>query len=199
MIRTSDIIEARLSGILRMKEQRVLPEEDAGQDEREGTVSPLRHNPVDPPIILADHKDRTLSPLRRNPSNTFGMLHSRAPSLPRSLLFRDESPLRRNPPNQNPAILSTSDSTSRSRSNENFSQTLSKFQTLASRNPYDGSRASNEVTQRAIAGIYIPGSLREQAVRNLSKSRERGQSSVRASGMTSGSLLRSTSQPGGMI
>ena len=33
--------------------------------------------------------------------------------------------------------------------------------------------ASTEVTQRAIAGIYIPGSLREQAVRTVSKSRER--------------------------
>jgi hypothetical protein len=200
LIRTSDIIEARLSGISRMKEQEELREEDAGQDEKERAGSPLRQNPVDPPIGLEDHRDRTLSPLRRNPSNTsFAKLHSRAPSLPPSLLSREESPLRRNPPNQNMAILGTSDSTSRSRSNEQFSQTLSKFQTLASQNLNDGIVALNEVTQRAIAGIHIPGSLREQAVRNLSKSRERGQSLVRASGIASGSLSRSVSQPSGTI
>jgi hypothetical protein len=199
MIRTSDIIEARLSGISRVKEQEKVQEEDARQEERERTVSPPRQNTVDPPTIHADHRDRTLSPLRRNPSNAyFAKLHSRAPSLPPSLLCREESPLRRNPPNQNMTILGTPDSTSRSRSNGQFSQTLSKFQTLASQNPNDSSIASNEVTQRAIAGIHIPGSLREQAVRNLSKSRERGKSLLRASGMGSGSSSRSASQPGGM-
>jgi hypothetical protein len=199
MTRTSDIIEARLSEITRMKEQEKLWEEDVDQEEKERTASPLRPNPVDPPIILADHRDRTLSPLRRNPSNaSFAKLHSRAPSLPPSLLSREESPLRRNPPNQNITIVGTSDSTSRSRSNGQFSQTLSRFQTIASQNPNDSIIASNEVTQRAIAGIHIPGSLREQAVRNLSKSRERGQSLARASGMASGSLSRSVSQLGGM-
>jgi hypothetical protein len=38
----------------------------------------------------------------------------------------------------------------------------------------NGRQASTEVTQRAIAGIFIPGSLREQAVRAGSRSRERG-------------------------
>jgi hypothetical protein len=196
MIRTSDIIKARLSGISRIKEQEKVQEEDARQEERERTVSLLRRNPV----VLVDHRDRTISPLRRNPSNaSFAKLHSRAPSLPPSLLSREESPLRRNPPNQNIAILGTSDSTSRSKTNGQFSQTLSRFQTIASQNPKDSIKALNEVTQRAIAGIHIPSSLREQAVRNLSKSRERGQSLVRASGMASGSLSRSVSQPGGMI
>jgi hypothetical protein len=199
MIRTSDIINARLSGISRIKEQEKVQDEDARQEERERMVSPLRQNPVnhpvDPPVILAEYRDRTLSPLRRNPSNaSFAKLHSRAPSLPPSLLSREESPLRRNPPNQDPTILGTSESTSRPRSNEQFSQTLSRFQTLASQNPNYSIIASNEVTQRAIAGIHIPGSLREQAVRNLSKSRERGQSLARASGMASGSLSRSVSK-----
>tara|TARA_R110002060_G_scaffold70930_2_gene79531 strand:- start:286 stop:534 length:249 start_codon:yes stop_codon:yes gene_type:complete len=59
------------------------------------------------------------------------------------------------------------------KSNGLFAQSLSKFQNLASQNPQDAMMASTEVTQRAIAGIYIPGSLREQAVRTVSKSRER--------------------------
>jgi hypothetical protein len=50
---------------------------------------------------------------------------------------------------------------------------LSKFQSLAEQGTVNDRQASTEVTQRAIAGIFIPGSLREQAVRNLSKSRER--------------------------
>jgi hypothetical protein len=158
MIRTSDIIEARLSGISWMKEKEELQEEDAGQDEKERTISPPMQNPVDPPIILADHRDKTLSPLRRNPSDaSFAKLHSRAPSLPPSLLSREESPLRRNPLNQDMTILGTSDSTSRSRSNGQFSQTLSKFQTLASQNPNDGIVASNEVPNVRLRGYIFLG------------------------------------------
>jgi hypothetical protein len=69
MIRTSNIIEARLSGISRIKEREKVQGEDTRQEERERTVSPLRRNPVNHPIVLVDHRDSTVSPLRRNLSN----------------------------------------------------------------------------------------------------------------------------------
>ncbi len=57
------------------------------------------------------------------------------------------------------------------KSGANFTQTLTKFQNLTTRNPKDV-KASTEVTQSAIAGIYIPGSLREMAIRGFSRSPE---------------------------
>jgi hypothetical protein len=145
------------------------------QDSRDRTESPLRRNPVDL-ALAATIRDRTKSPLRRNPSNASSFVDAKqVPSMP---------------PIQNFIPVSRSASTGpRPASNAAFSEALSKFRTLASENPIETSQASTEVTQRAIAGIFIPGSLREQAVRNLSKSRERGK------GIGSGS--RSGSRPGG--
>ncbi|KAF4629711.1 hypothetical protein G7Y89_g8435 [Cudoniella acicularis] len=212
MIRTSDIIEARLSGLVLANEKR-----KAVEEEKERTVSPLRRNPVDSTQIPVDQRDRTLSPLRRNPSSFSIKRKSRTLSplritntplklVPTPNISREDSPLRRNPlqrnasaaPGTGPKTSTAAENSIRPASNVKFSQKLSKFQTLASQNQNDGIAATNEVTQRAIAGIYIPGSLREQAVRNLrslSKSRERGESTVRRVG--SGALSRSASQPGG--
>ncbi|TVY83119.1 hypothetical protein LSUE1_G001575 [Lachnellula suecica] len=163
MIRTSDIIEARLSAMVHTKSYE--SSKDAILDSS-GAASPLARNPINLTMLPASERNRTISPLRRNPfiSPTIkrkSRTISPRPQLKATVTTREESPLRRN--------LS-----SRRNSNANFSEALLRFQTLASKNPQDAARASDEVTQRAIAGISIPGSLREYAVRNLSKSRERG-------------------------
>jgi hypothetical protein len=175
MIRTSDIIEARLSRLAVLEKEKPI-EEETSKPVMERMESPLRRNPINFVMLSEEQRNKTISPLRGNPFNapaekrkarTLSPLR-RNPlqPIPRTEISREESPLRRNPTVSRPA------------SNANFSQTLSKFQTLASQNPNDALRASNEVTQRAMNGIYIPGSLREYAVRNLSKSRERGKSVV---------------------
>ncbi|KAH6666003.1 hypothetical protein B0J14DRAFT_568594 [Halenospora varia] len=159
-------------------------------------------------VSTDDLPDRAISPLRRSPSNlrrksrTVSPPASRSkatPSLLRPLLLPTmlsnlSSTTSSSTSNQPPALPyispSRASSVPRPPSNAAFSQMLNKFQTLANQNPQDGIRASTEVTQRAIAGIYIPGSLREQAVRNLrvlSRSRSRG----------GDGLGRSASQPGG--
>jgi len=193
MLRTSDIIEARLSSIFAAKEIKSTPTPNyLTDDERARTISPLRRNPVSPSTI-PEQRNRTLSPLQRNPSATSTSTKRRSrtlspPSLPHlnpipttTSLEREESPLRRNPPFQFPIpsqplaipnMPTSFDSASRPHSNVTFNQTLARFQNLAEQSS-TGRQASTEVTQRAIAGIFIPGSLREQAVRNLSKSRER--------------------------
>ncbi|KAK0099700.1 hypothetical protein ONS95_013407 [Cadophora gregata] len=134
--------------------------------------SPFRVNPSN--LKSTKRRSRSLSPPRQpNPS---------LKSLPHSI-SRENSPLRRNPTRTyspmvsgTVAVDSTPTSTSarvpKAARNGLFAQSLSKFQNLASQNPQDAIIASTEVTQRAIAGIYIPGSLREQAVRTVSKSRE---------------------------
>ncbi|KAF8855013.1 hypothetical protein BDZ45DRAFT_805330 [Acephala macrosclerotiorum] len=220
MIRTSDLIEARLSAIAQSRRSQlaldtVEDEKEAPPnqvDSRDRTMSPLRLNPVDLSAIptAEEIREKTLSPLRRNPSNPPPTISrndsplrrnpsnpppkptshtdtpsalSRTASNPRPT-SRTDSPLRRNPPSLThiPPFtpVSTSNPASRSSSqsrmgNSTFSQNLSIFQMLSDESAVDGDKANNEVTQRARAGIYIPGSLREQAVRNLSVSRERSE------------------------
>lgn len=188
MIRTSDIIEARLSGLAQANNPQ---EEMLQQRDRQGEPDDLR------PAISApaqrstatDQVHRLRTPPKRKPVAAEEVPTKNSPPLTSNSLSRpvsatsaavtprrdESSPLRRNPPDINPpprrALGTVAKATS---STKEFSQALSKFQTLISENPQDAVVASNEVTSRAIAGIYIPGSLREQAVRNLSKSRERG-------------------------
>lgn len=197
MLRTSDIIEARLSAIIRTKYLPLLntAPQELSKEERDQTISPLRRNPVDLATVL-DQRNRTLSPLQQNPLTSTLSIKRKSrtlspPSLPRlhpvsPSLSREESPLRRTPPSPIPSqplsaqeSIFASNTASRPQSNFAFSQTLSKFQSLAEQGTINGRQASTEVTQRAIAGIFIPGSLREQAVRNLSKSRERSASEKR--------------------
>lgn len=190
MIRTSDIIEARLSGLAQANQSR---EESLQQRGRKDELDDFR--PISPAspgpqrFIASDQVHRIQTPPKRKPvaaqqlsNKNSSPLTSNSLSRPVSATSaavtprRDESsPLRRNPPDIGPNPRSALDARPTASSNaKEFSQALSKFQTLVSQNPQDAVVASNEVTSRAIAGIYIPGSLREQAVRNLSKSRERG-------------------------
>lgn len=183
MIRTSDLIEARLSWKSRLNEEETSRQEMAL---KERTVSPLSRNLVDQDVVAADRRARTISPFHRKKSNaSIRKRRSKTPSPPQLRptppIPSAESSIKPKPriipsqPITAPRILSfRSNSTPRPASNAQFSQALSKFQDLASQNPNDISIASNEVTQRAIAGIYIPGSLREQAVRNLSRGQESG-------------------------
>ena len=162
---------------------------------RSRSLSPIRlatkflqldRSPIPPPesvlrlislhTTTTKRRSRSLSPPRLPTAASLQLV-----PLSRSM-SRDDSPLRRNPTRTNVPIVSfapdSKPPTSSTRvpkitSNSLFTQSLSKFQNLASQNPQDTMMASTEVTQRAIAGIYIPGSLREQAVRTVSKSRER--------------------------
>ncbi|PMD29038.1 hypothetical protein L207DRAFT_574550 [Hyaloscypha variabilis F] len=184
MLRTSDIISARLSSILQAKDTTNSTVEELTADERAQTLSPLRRNPVDL-TNLSDQRNRTLSPLQRNPSTSTSTPTTSIkrkprtlspPALPRpnpNLSSREPSPLRRNPPSTFTFPSLPNSDHSRPQSNTAFSQTLARFQSLAEKSTVNGRQASTEVTQRAIAGIFIPGSLREQAVRAESRSRER--------------------------
>jgi hypothetical protein len=68
MLRTSDIIEARLSAIIRTKYLPLLntAPKELSKEERDQTISPLRRNPVGLATVL-DQRNRTLSPLQQNP------------------------------------------------------------------------------------------------------------------------------------
>ncbi|KAK2600392.1 hypothetical protein N8I77_009929 [Diaporthe amygdali] len=188
MIRTSDIIEARLSGLAQTKQPH---EETTRRRSTEGgTNDSLPASPTHPQhISVINQLSKTPTSPKRKPvaekqpilaKNSLPLTSS---SLSRPVsatsaaapLRRDESsPLRRNPPGAADLRSVLNARPTASGNAKEFSEALSKFQTLVSQNPQDAVVASNEVTSRAIAGIYIPGSLREQAVRNLSKSRERG-------------------------
>lgn len=194
MIRTSDIIEARLSGLAQVKDPQEILQQGGKPGELDGILSAgsappqqfaasdqaprLQIPPKRKPVVEATR----VVPKRTTPTKTSPPLVSNSLSRPVSATSaaatprREEaSPLRRNPPGINPPPRRALGIGATASSNINeFSKALSKFQTLVSENPQDAVVASNEVTSRAIAGIYIPGSLREQAVRNLSKSRERG-------------------------
>lgn len=195
MIRTSDIIEARLSGLAQVKDpQQEILQQRGRPGELNGILSAgaahpqqfaasdqarrLQVPPKQKPVVEITH----VVPKQATPSKTSPPLVSNSLSRPVSATSaaatsrREEaSPLRRNPPGINPPPRrALGIGATESSNTEEFSKALSKFQTLISQNPQDAVVASNEVTSRAIAGIYIPGSLREQAVRNLSKSRERG-------------------------
>lgn len=188
MIRTSDIIEARLSGLAQANNPQ---EEMLQQRDRQGEPGDLRPASSAPVqrSTATDPVHRLRTPPKRKPVAAKQVSTKNSPPLTSKSLSRpvsatsaavtprrdESSPLRRNPPDINPPprrALGTG--ATASSSTKEFSKALSKFQTLISENPQDAVVASNEVTSRAIAGIYIPGSLREQAVRNLSKSRERG-------------------------
>lgn len=188
MIRTSDIIEARLSGLAQADQSREEILQQRGRKDELDDFGPA--SPAPPQrSITPDQEHRIQTPPKRKPvaaqqvsNKNSSPLTSNSLSRPVSVTSaavtprRDESsPLRRNPPGIGPSPRPVLDARPTASSNaKEFSQALSKFQTLVSQNPQDAVVASNEVTSRAIAGIYIPGSLREQAVRNLSKSRERG-------------------------
>lgn len=234
MIRTSDIIEARLSVIARIKAEDSLPEVEeridgpsTKIDDRD--ISPLRRNPYDPstrartksplrheindkrrsspppvpavvaqappalPVsnnrVIAEDRDRSSSPLRRNPSNTpkqtKRLSRSLSPNMPAlNSISRNDSPLRRNPttgaliiPEQPLAATPKAKvkiQPSRPLSNEKFASAMDKWKERVERNPEEVLRANNELQNRAVQGIYIPGSLREQAMRNLSKNRDGG-------------------------
>ncbi|KAH8668999.1 hypothetical protein BX600DRAFT_496981 [Xylariales sp. PMI_506] len=190
MIRTSDIIEARLSAVVRLEKEKNALGMKTKSDKRRG--SPPRHE-AEPVMASMEQMDNQIpSPVLSNPSPVTPERKSPVPanSLLQPIavasamaLSRYESPLRQNPPDLYVSgAPSSSNSRSKSRGpagNAQFSQNLSKFQNLAARNPQDTIKAASEVTSRAIAGIYIPGSLREQAVRNVSRSRERGKSRAR--------------------
>jgi hypothetical protein len=98
-------------------------------------------------------KSRTLSP----PS--LPCLHPVSPSL-----SREESPLRRNPPSPIPSqplsaqeSIFASNTASRPQSNFAFSQTLSKFQSLAEQGTINGRQASTEVTQKLLRASLFRG------------------------------------------
>lgn len=204
MIRTSDIIEARLSAMARARVEVdempviMMRQQEAEVDSPESSTVTSPDGSPGPAQV-----DRTESPLRRNP------IIIRPPqdttqeislaSLKATPLERDESPLRRNPPiilKSNPLTLDSSMLRPKSKptptnllrpaqaqlktgGNAQFSQAFLMFKSLDSKNSQKAAAATNEVNHRALAGIYVPASLREQAVRNLSKSRERGKSRAR--------------------
>jgi hypothetical protein len=182
MVRTSDIIQARLSRIA-PKEQGEAVEQEAMKVEPVPKNTPVVEYPAISGIVAAVQTDRMLSPLRRNPSqppNLSTVLKRRSQSLsskPSSPPTSPSSSLLRSTPEATKATtaLSTPSALLRpvqqDRGNNQFSDALSKFQTMAAQNPFEGVMANNEVTQRAIAGIYIPTSLREQAVKNYSTKR----------------------------
>lgn len=189
MIRTSDILEARLSSLAQVN---VPHEEILQQRARQG--EPDDFQPASPASPLrvthSQQAHRLQTPPKRKPVAAEQRIFTdnSQPLTPNSLSRpvsatsatvtqrREEaSPLRRNPPGFSPpSARALGARPAANSSTKEFSKALSKFQTLISQNPQDAVVASDEVTSRAIAGIYIPGSLREQAVRNLSKSRERG-------------------------
>lgn len=219
MIRTSDIIEARLSAIAQIKRDRERITEEVPSpkdvkrdltpatpvtihvtsapptDEMDRTLSPLRRNPVDADTVASVGAARQFRPQKSSPLPTSSLLRP-IPTAAAVLSSRDESPMRPSPLGQYHASALRADGDGgedakaggaagappKRASNALFTQALSRFRDLDARNPQEAAMASNEVTSRAIAGIYIPGSLREQAVRNLSKSRERGMSRTRATG-----------------
>ncbi|KAG4442594.1 hypothetical protein IFR05_001924 [Cadophora sp. M221] len=135
--------------------------------------SPLRRNPSHPLLTPSNRISRKLSP---NPLLDSSLLPP-PPPIP-----GEASPLLN--PSQ-PTNATPSPHTNESKSNPQppkppktarngiFAYNLSKFQDLAKLDPVDSLVASTEVTQRAMRGIYIPGSLREEAVRGVSRSRER--------------------------
>lgn len=191
MIRTSDILEARLSGLAELDKSQDQTVQQKGRQAKPGDSRPVnlvpheRVNGTSPYIQTKWTPAERESVARRQKSPAEDSLPFTPSSPPQPVyttsagvtLHRDESsPLRRNPPvifGSGPCPILDSRAPASGHTNE-FSQALSKFQALASQSAQDAVLASNEVTSRAIAGIYIPGSLREQAVRNLSKSRERG-------------------------
>lgn len=203
MIRTSDIIQARLSTLAQMKREQEQLEEETGTEDEEATtpvaivissptadkpmpvrtsnLSPLRRNPVDYPEAVPSTTPTPFRPQKSSPLPTSSLL--RPIPTATAALSRDNSPLRRNPPaglyvsnplandvKSNPPAKAAAPFRA---SNSQFSEALSRFRDLDAKNPQEAAIASSEVTSRAIAGIYIPSSLREQAIRNLSKSRER--------------------------
>lgn len=165
MIRTSDIIEARLSAIARARAEAKLPdivreEEEFVEDSPQSSVATsLETSPGQSPAEGPE------SPPRKRPQ-----------------VVLKSSPLVFNKPRAKPkptALLRPAQIQSKAESNAQFSQAFLMFKSLDSKNPQNSAAAFSEVNHRALAGIHVPASLREQAVRNLSKSRERGKSRAR--------------------
>lgn len=168
---------------------------DGPQMLRTSTLSPLRRNPVtfpEPSSTVATPKPPGFRPQKSSPLPTSSLL--RPIPTATAALSREGSPLRRNPPGlyaSSPLANDAQDAAAGgaeagrpaaarpAASSALFSQALTRFRDLDAQNPQEAALASNEVTSRAIAGIYIPSSLREQAIRNLSKSRERSRSRMR--------------------
>lgn len=141
MIRTSDIIQARLSAIARERAEVKVP--DAVSEEASNMPSSAATSP-----------ERSRRPaqviLKSNPLPT--------------------------------ALLRPAQAQSKVESNAQFSQAVLMFKSLESRNPQHAAAATSEVNHRTLAGIFVPATLREEAVRNVSKSRDRGKSRARDRG-----------------
>ncbi|CAG8977495.1 hypothetical protein HYALB_00009328 [Hymenoscyphus albidus] len=178
MIRTSDIIEARLSWKSQLAKQDEEALKELDQEKRDRAKSPLRRNPVDLEALRRSPSLRSyksgMSGTTANTNSPPPMPQSKRRSITLSPPPRHDSipPVPVLNPSQQSSSPPVRNSIQRNRSsNPHFSQVLERFQVLASQNSVDKGALTNEVTQRAIAGIYIPGSLREQAVRNSSSSR----------------------------
>lgn len=162
MIRTSDIIEARLSAIARARAEAKVP--DIVREEEELSENSSLSSVVTSPETSPgpSRAERPESPPRKN---TSVVLKSNP------LAFRAKP--------KPTALLRPAQAQSKAESNAQFSQAFLMFKSLDSKNPQNSAAAFSEVNHRALAGIHVPASLREQAVRNLSKSRERGKSRAR--------------------
>lgn len=148
MIRTSDIIEARLSRLFSYPRART----DASV----------------PAIVAEETEDETEgesedeSEAERPSENGSAEAPAEVPKAPSVLKSR---PL--------PALLRPAQAV-QSKAGSQFTQAFLMFKSLDSQDPQTSAAATSEVNHRALAGIYVPASLREQAVRNISKSRDPG-------------------------
>lgn len=188
MIRLSDILEARISGFAPTNKsndqtlQKRVRQAEPGDScptspasvphqSTSGTWDPNQTPPKQKPVAI-DQKPCTTDSLSLTSNSC-----SRSVSVASAGVTPhrdDSSSQRRNTQGISPDPRPELDARPTASGNANeFSRSLSKFQALATQSAQDAVLASSEVTSRAIAGIYIPGSLREQAVRSLSKSRER--------------------------
>lgn len=148
MIRTSDIIEARLSRLSAVARARV---------------------EVKVPELVTEEEARANRELSSAATRAGSLEAAKAPAV-----VLKSNPL--------PALLRPAQAQSKAGSGAQFKQAFLMFKSLDLQNPQKAAAATTEVNHRALAGIYVPASLREQAVRNLSKSREPGRGKSRARG-----------------
>lgn len=160
MIRTSDIIEARLSRLSRLSSYpraraeasvpAIVTEET--EDETEGE---------------SEEESEAESPSENGPMSSATDAGSAEPpaEVAKAPAVLKSRPL--------PALLRPAQAV-QSKAGSQFTQAFLMFKSLDSQNPQTSAAATSEVNHRALAGIYVPASLREQAVRNMSKSRDPG-------------------------
>lgn len=188
MIRTSDILQAKPSGLAQTNNSHDQTLQQRGIQAEPGDSCPTSPASAPHQLISGNSDSRQTSPKQEpvaiyHVSCATDSLSLAKPSYSRSVSTasadvtahsNDSSPQRRDTSciGPDPRPIADAKPTASGKAKD-FPQNLSKFQTLATQSAQDAVLASSEVTSRAIAGIYIPGSLREQAVRSLSKSRER--------------------------